>query len=158
MVIAPEASRVLIDQVLSRMVRSGEIERVSRGMFSRPEIHPDLGPLAPQSKNITETIERNIGSPVIPAGALALNELHLSNQVPVHLEFITPRPSRLLYIGKRKIHLRHAPAIRFRSRERIISLVVEASRALGKQNITASTVNSLRDILSDKDRLVLKKI
>ena len=157
MLIAPDASRELVDQVLSRMVRTGELERVRRGMFSRPNVHHELGRLAPQSQDITAAVERHIGAPIIPAGALALNELHLSTQVPVRLEFITAGPSQVLFVGKREIHLRHAPATRFRSRERIVPLVIEALRALGQKNITKPIIESLRKTLSDKDRLVLHK-
>ncbi len=36
--ISPGSSRELVDQVISRMVRSGELERVSRGIFSLPSV------------------------------------------------------------------------------------------------------------------------
>ncbi len=157
MLAAPDVSRALVDQVLSRMVRGGELERVRRGMFSLPKVHDELGRLAPQSQDITAAVERQIGAPIIPAGALALNELHLSTQVPVRLEFITAGPSQVLFVGKREIRLRHAPATRFRSRERIVLLVIEALRALGQKNITDSIISSLRKTLSEQDRLVLHK-
>ncbi|MHB8146315.1 MAG: DUF6088 family protein [Vulcanimicrobiaceae bacterium] len=153
----PEASRQLVDQVASRMVRSGELQRISRGLFSRPKIHRELGPLPANSEDLAASLERSIGMPVIPSGALALNVLRLSQQVPARLEFKTAGPTRTIQLGKRQIRLKHAPARRFRARARIVPLVVEALSALGRQRVTADTIKTLRSVLGDSDRTALRK-
>ncbi len=154
---APGASRELVDQVISRMVRAGKLHRISRGLFSRPKAHPELGPLPPHTEDIAAAVERSIGMPVIPSGALALNSLHLSEQVPAHPEFITAGPTRTISVGKRRIHLRHAAARRFRSRTYIVQLVVEALKALGRQNITESSIATIRGAVTATDRATLNK-
>ncbi len=153
----PEASRQLVDQVISRMVRAGQLQRISRGLFSRPTVHRKLGPLPPASEDIAASLERIIGMPVIPSGALALNVLRLSQQVPAKLEFKTAGPTRTIQVGKRQILLKHAPASRFRARARIVPLVVEALSALGRQRVTADTVKTIRSVLGDRDRTALRK-
>jgi hypothetical protein len=153
----PEASRALVDQVISRMVHSGELQRISRGLFSRPKVHRELGALPPQSDDIAATVERSIGMPVVPSGALALNALGLSQQVPAQLEFKTAGPSRTIRIGKREIRLRHAPARRFRAHARIVGLVIEALDALGRQHVTSDTLVILRSVVSKSDRALLRK-
>ena len=90
---APEATRDLVDQVISRMVRTGEIQRVSRGLFSLPKMHASLGSLPPAAEDIAAAVERSIGVPVTPKGALALSALHLSTQVPAKPEFLTAGPT-----------------------------------------------------------------
>lgn len=153
----PGATRALVDQVISRMVRAGELQRVSRGLFSRPKIHRDLGPLAPLSEDIAAAVERSIGVPVIPSGALALNALHLSEQVPAKLEFKTAGPTRTIWVGKRQIRLKHASARRFRARARIVPLVIEALGALGRQRVNQDTIEKLRHAIGDRDRAELRK-
>lgn len=153
----PSATRALVDQVISRMVRAGELQRVSRGLFSRPKIHRDLGPLAPLSEDIAAAVERSVGMPVIPSGALALQALGLSEQVPAQLEFKTAGPSRTIWVGKRQIRLKHASARLFRARARIVPLVIEALGALGRQRVNQDTIEKLRQAISDRDRAELRK-
>jgi hypothetical protein len=153
----PGVSRNLVDQVISRMVRSGELERVSPGLFSRTKMHENLGPLAPLSEDIAAAVERSVGMPVIPSGALALNALHLSEQVPAKLEFKTAGPTRTIWIGRRQIHLKHAPARRFRARARIVPLVIEALGTLGRNHIMEETITALRRAISRSDRITLGK-
>jgi predicted transcriptional regulator of viral defense system len=153
----PGATRALVDQVISRMVRSGELQRISRGLFSRPKIHRELGPLSPLSEDIAAAVERGIGMPVIPSGASALNALHLSEQVPAKLEFKTAGPSRTISIGKRQIKLKHAPARRFSVRARIVPLVIEALIALGRERVTDDTIKTLRKVISENDRATLSR-
>ncbi len=153
----PGATRDLVDQVVSRMVRSGELQRISRGLFSRPKMHPELGPLSPYTEDIAAAVERSIGMPVVPSGALALNALHLSEQVPAKLEFKTAGPTRTISVGKRQIQLKHAPARRFRARARIVPLVIEALSALGRQRVTEDTIRTLRNVINEDDRATLSR-
>lgn len=153
----PGATRALVDQVISRMVRAGELQRVSRGLFSRPKIHRDLGPLAPVSEDIAAAVERSVGMPVIPSGALALQALGLSEQVPAQLEFKTAGPTRTIWVGKRQIRLKHASARLFRARARIVPLLIEALGALGRQRVNQETIEKLRQNISDRDRAELRK-
>ena len=154
---APDASRELVDQVISRMVRAEKLQRISRGLFSRPKIHRELGPLAPFSEDIAAAIERSIGLHVVPTGALALNALHLSEQVPARPEFKTAGPSKTIRVGKREIRLRHAPARYFRASARIVPLVIEALSALGRGRVTADTIRTVRSVISESDRTMLRK-
>jgi predicted transcriptional regulator of viral defense system len=153
----PGASRELVDQVISRMVRAGELQRISRGLFSRPKAHPELGPLPPHTEDIAAAVERSIGMPVIPSGALALNMLHLSEQVPAQPEFITAGPARTISVGKRRIHLKHAPVRRFRSKTYTLQLIVEALKAVGRQNVSDQTVIAIRNAIAHNDRATLSK-
>lgn len=153
----PAASRALVDQVVSRMVRAGELERISRGLFSRPKVHGTLGALPPLSEDIAAAVERSIGMPVIPSGALALNMLHLSEQVPAKLEFKTAGPTRTILVGKRQIRLKHVAARRFRARARVVPLVIETLSAVGRGRVTETTINTIRSAISHDDRAALAK-
>ncbi len=71
------------------MVRAGDLERVARGLFSKPKTNRIIGPLSPDPREVVAAVERATGMHVIPSGAFALNALHLSTQVPAKPEFLT---------------------------------------------------------------------
>jgi hypothetical protein len=153
----PEATRGLVDQVISRMVRGGELQRVSRGLFSLPTMHASLGPLPPATDDIAAAVERSIGVPVTPTGSLALNALHLSTQVPSKPEFLTAGPSRTIYVRNLPIRLKNASARRFRIQNPTVRLIVEALRTLGRDHITAETIGTIRSSISDDDCAALSR-
>lgn len=151
----PEASRELIDQVLSRMVRAGELERVGRGIFSKPKTNRIIGALAPAPADIIAAVERAIGLPAIPSGAFALNALHLSTQVPAKPEFLTAGPSRTIYVRRLPIRLKHASVRRFRVKHYVVQLIFEALRMLGRDRVTDKEIRTIRCTISGSDREVL---
>lgn len=153
----PEATRELVDQVISRMVRSGEIQRVSRGLFSLPKVHAALGALPPGADDIAAAVERSIGVPVTPAGSLALNALHLSTQVPAKPEFLTAGPSRTIYVRNLPIHLKNAPARRFRIQNPTVRLIIEALRTLGRERVTKEAIATIRTSISESDNIALSQ-
>jgi hypothetical protein len=154
---SPEATRDLVDQVISRMVRSGELQRVSRGLFSLPKMHSSLGPLPPAADDIAAAVERSLGVPVTPTGALALNALHLSTQVPAKPEFLTAGPSRTIYVRNLPIRLKNASARRFRIQNPTVRLIIEALRTLGREQVTEAIIGSIRSSVSAGDRVHLGK-
>jgi hypothetical protein len=154
---SPAATRSLVDQVISRMVRTGELQRVSRGLFSLPNTHPNLGPLPPAADDIATAVQRSLGVAVTPTGALALNALHLSTQVPAKPEFLTAGPSRTIYVRNLPIRLKNASARRFRIQNPVVRLIIEALRALGRGQITEATIGTIRLSTTDADRIDLGK-
>ena len=154
---SPEATRDLVDQVISRMVRSGELQRVSRGLFSLPKIHSNLGPLPPAADDIAAAVERSIGVPVTPTGALALNALRLSTQVPAKPEFLTAGPSRTIYVRNLPIRLKNASARRFRIQNPAVRLIIEALRTIGRDQVTDAIIDTIRSSISNGDRVDMGK-
>lgn len=103
------ASRDAADQSLSRLVKSGDITRLARGLYHYPEMNERLGiPLAPDLDDIAEALGRQTGSRVVPSGAVAANRLGLSTQVPAKPVYLTDGRTRQVRIGKTLIQLRHA--------------------------------------------------
>jgi hypothetical protein len=154
---SPKATRDLVDHVISRMVRSGELQRVSRGLFSLPKMHSNLGPLPPAADDIAAAVERSLGVPVTPTGALALNALHLSTQVPAKPEFLTAGPSRTIYVRNLPIRLKNASARRFRIQNPAVRLIIEALRTIGRDHVTDAIIGTIRSSISDGDRVDMAK-
>ena len=147
----PGASRELVDQVISRMVRAGELERVSRGIFSLPKMNRLIGPLSPSPRDVIAAIERATGLPVLPSGAFALNALHLSTQVPARPEFLKAGPSRTINIRNLRLRLKHASVSRFRVKHYVVQLIFEALRFLGPNRVSGEDIKTIHRTITEAD-------
>lgn len=78
-------------QTLSRMVKRGEIIRVSRGIYCYPRSNPALGldVIPPSAEDIAQRLAKRDRVKIIPTGDQALNQLGLSTQVPANAVYIT---------------------------------------------------------------------
>ena len=76
------AGRAAVDQALSRLVKSGTLRRLTRGLYDYPKVHPKLGALSPTPDDVAQALARETGSHVQIAGARAANALGLSTQMP----------------------------------------------------------------------------
>src|SRR5579862_7098090 len=101
-------TRAAVDQALSRMVRSGEIRRLGRGIYDYPKISSRLGPLTPAPEAIAEALARREGAHLQTSGARAANALGLTTQVPGRLTFLTDGTPRSRRVGNHTIELNHA--------------------------------------------------
>jgi uncharacterized protein DUF6088 len=65
-------SRDAADQSLSRLFRSGEIQRLGRGLYHYPRLNERLGiPIGADPGEIAEALGRHTGSRLLPSGAVA---------------------------------------------------------------------------------------
>lgn len=101
-------SRAGVDQALSRLERSGEILRITRGVYMRP-VQGRYGPRTPSASAIVEAISHATGETIASHGAVAANILGLSTQVPMRPIYLTSGRSRSLKLGSQTVELRHAP-------------------------------------------------
>ncbi|MFC4456189.1 DUF6088 family protein [Deinococcus sonorensis] len=77
----PTAHRKVLQQALSRLVKAGEVSRIMRGIYMVPK--PTLfGPSVPPVWRVVEAYARQHRLPVGVHGAIVVNELGLSTQVP----------------------------------------------------------------------------
>src|SRR5258708_23068449 len=68
-------SRAAIDQVLSRLQRSGVIRRLTRGLYDFPRIHPRIGVLSPSPPAIATAVAAKTHTRLSPSHATAPNLL-----------------------------------------------------------------------------------
>ena len=142
---------------LMRLVRSGAVRRLARGLYDVPRQHPLLGTLQPGADEIVQALSRRDGTSVQPAQAMAANLLSLSEQVPVRAIYETDGPSRTVKVGSLTIQLKHRPPRQVRNASPMSNLVFAALRSVGKANVNEARVAHLRETLSAKDRAALLK-
>lgn len=141
-----------VGMTLTRMVRSGAIRRLARGLYDVPRSHPKLGPLSPTAEAIAQALARRDGATLQPSDAMAANLLSLSEQVPARAVYETDGPSRTVRVGKLTVRLAKRPRRKVGSAAPMSSLVFAALRSLGKSNVTEQRVAHLRKTLSATDR------
>ncbi|MFZ9478269.1 MAG: DUF6088 family protein, partial [Steroidobacteraceae bacterium] len=73
-------TRASVDQTLSRLVKAGSIERVTRGVFVRPEVSRFVGKVSPSPLKVAETVALWHGEPAV---VLALRKQTGGNTVAV---------------------------------------------------------------------------
>lgn len=146
-------SRDAVDQALSRLARSGEINRLGRGLYHYPRTNPRLGiQLAPDTDEIAQALARRTGSRIAPSGAVAANRLGLSTQVPAKPVYLTDGRSREVKVGKIVIVVKHVAPKELPLGNPLSALVFQALRHLGKDAVNNEVISRLRRAVPAKDR------
>ena len=125
-------SRAAVDQALSRLTKDGRLRRLARGLYDYPQVHSQLGPLAPTPDAVAKAFARETGSSLQVTGAQAANALGLSTQVPARSVYLTDGPSRRIVLGKRVVDVRHASPKHLVAAGSMAGTVVQALRHLGQ--------------------------
>lgn len=93
-----------INKTLERLVDKGELLRVARGIYTRPQISKLLdSALTPSIETIAKAIARRDRARIVPTGVYALHVLGLSTQIPMNVVYLTDGAARKVQIGKQTI-------------------------------------------------------
>ena len=136
-------SRAAVDQALSRLQRSGQIRRLTRGIYEFPKIHPKIGLLSPSPEAVAKAMAKRTGSRITVSAAKAANLLGLSTQVPMQNLFWTEGPSRTIRIGNQTVSLKHVAPSKMIGAGTEAGIVIQAVRSLGKEGVHGISVQSL---------------
>lgn len=150
-------NRASVDQALSRLVRRGELRRVSRGVYGYPERSRLIGELAPRPELVAQALARRGCQRLLVSGAYAANLLGLSEQVPARIEYLTDGPSQTVLIRNLAVKLKQTTPRRLAVADRISGTVAEALRFLRQSQVDDSVVARLRARLSGSERRQLVK-
>ena len=148
-------TRAAVDQALSRNCRAGQIRKVSRGLYDAPRDHVLLGRLAPDRNALLDAVARRDAAKIFSTGAHAANALGLSDQVPMRPFYLTTGRSRTIKVAGADIQLKHAPARYLAVKNHASGVVIQALRWLGRTNVNADTIATLRRNLPSADRAAL---
>ena len=154
------ATDTAVRQTLSRMVKRGEIIRVSRGIYCYPRSNPALGLdiIPPSAEDIARRVAERDKVKIIPTGDQALNQLGLSTQVPGNAVYITNGARKKINLGKgRSIVFRESNEFRlFDFKSEVMLLVVSAMRSIGEGRVGSDILTILREIVRNVSPEILK--
>jgi hypothetical protein len=152
-------SREAIDIALFRLIKSGTIRRLARGVYDYPKEHPVLGLLQPTAETVAKALAGRDQTRIQPAGAYAANLLGLTDQVPAKAVFLTDGPSRTVKIGTTTIQLKQTTPRNMATAGKLSGLLIQAFRELGKEHITTGRIAHLKKTLPlAKRRQLIREI
>jgi hypothetical protein len=149
-------SRDAVDQGLSRLVRSGAIRRLARGLYDYPREDQTFGDGPPGVDRIAAALAEKDNLKIQPSGAYAANLLGLSDQVPAKIVFLTDGSTRMVQVGNWHIRLKKTTPKNMATAGRMSGLVIQALRYMGQENVDDKAIKKLKRKLSveDKEQLI----
>lgn len=137
---------------LSRMAKRGELVRAVRGVYAKPKRIESLGVVVPPSPDaVARAIARNNRWRIAPSGDTALNLLGLDTQVPATYEYVSTGPYKTYRYGRFAIEMRHRANRDLLDCSPTTCLVIQALKALGREEATDELASRLAGVLSDED-------
>lgn len=135
-----------VERVLSRLVTSGKINRIRRGIYYIPE-NSRWGEVPPSQSNIIKALSRSMNTDFIPDGANALYQLGLTQQVPMKQVYLTDKQISTISIGKTDIEFKKVSSKKLSGATSGASVYLSAIEYLGKEVLQESVKSRVANTL-----------
>jgi hypothetical protein len=145
-----------VRRTLNRMVGEGELDRVSSGIFVRPQIDKIIGKITPKIEDIADAIARRDKAKIVPTGAYALNRLGLSTQVPMKIIYLTNGSARNIKVGNYTIAFIRTSPKNVAAIGKISRLAIQALKSIGKKNISKMEIEQIQGALLKEKKAYLE--
>ena len=152
----PEYHTEFVGSILSELTTEGMLVKIAHGIYAKPR-RSKFGVVLPSVDKVVQAIATRDNAKVLPSGMTALNALGLSTQVPMNYTYLTTGSERTVNLSNRKVVLKRGVPKNFCYGTRLISLLVQALKALKKENVGESELNVIRQLVlkeTDKEALV----
>lgn len=139
-------TRDAVDKVLQRIARAGEIRRIARGLYDKPQNSSLTGaPTTPDYRQIVDAIARRDQARMLVSGMTAANDLQLTTAVPSRVVVHTDVRLRSIRVGNLVIEFKKTAPSRLYWAGRPAMRVVQA-------------LHWMKDVSGDKDSAVINRL
>lgn len=142
----PEYHTEYVGSILSELTEDGILMKIAQGIYAKPR-KSRFGMVLPSVDKIVQAIAARDNAEVLPSGVTALNVLGLSTQVPMNYTYLTTGSDRTVKLSNRNVILKRGVPKNFCYETRLISLLVQALRALKKENIGQEELTIIRQLV-----------
>ena len=152
----PEYHTEFVGSILSELTTEGMLVKIAHGIYAKPR-KSRFGVVLPSVDKVVQAIAIRDNAEVLPSGMTALNALGLSTQVPMNYTYLTTGSERTVNLSNRKVVLKRGVPKNFCYGTRLISLLVQALKALKKENVGEEELNIIQQLVlkeTDKENLV----
>ncbi len=150
--------RSTIDWILYKIEKRQTISKVLRGIYYYPQQSSFLNEEMPVDiPKVAQALARKFRWEILPSGETALNILGLSTQIPSKYVYITNGRSKTYHIKNRELQLKKGMLRETNFKYHESEYLVQALRALGKDNITSETIKIFRSAIEPSKYLSIKK-
>jgi len=139
-----------VGKAMERLVKSGELHRVAKGIYVRPVKDKVLGIVLPGIEDIAEAIRKRDKARIVPTGSYALYKLGLTTQVPMNVVYYTDSTPRKVKVGKQTINFKRASARNLYAIGDISKLVIQALKTIGKDKVTDYELHKIKELLKQE--------
>ena len=153
----PEYHTEFVGSVLSELTAEGMLVKIAHGIYAKPR-KSRFGVVLPSVDKVVQAIAFRDNAEVLPSGMTALNALGLSTQVPMNYTYLTTGSERIVNLSNRKVVLKRGVPKNFCYGTHLISLLVQALKALKKENVGEEELNIIQQlVLKETDKTTLAK-
>ncbi len=150
------ASGETIRRNLNRLVDSGILLRIIKGVYEKPKFSTLLNEVvAPDTDAVAHAIARSYRWTIVPCGNTALNMLGLSTQVPTVWCYHSDGPYKRYGWDTTTLEFKRRANKDITGLSYTTALVVHALNALGKAQVTPKVMEHLSSRLSDEEKQLL---
>lgn len=133
-----------IKSILYRLNEENEIVRLLDGLYTKPKYSKILDEYSyPDASAVAEKISDKFSWTIAPTGDTALNYTGLSTQVPNEYVYISDGAYREYLYRDKKIIFKHTTNRNITSYSKELSILIQAIKALGKDNIREEDIKKL---------------
>jgi hypothetical protein len=127
-----------------------------QGVYYKPEYNDFLGEfVAPEPDAVAHALARNFGWTIVPCGDTALNRLGLSTQIPAAWVYVSDGTYKEYTYEQTTIKFKRTTNKEISKLSYKTALVVQALKALGKDNVDDTVLTKLRNNLIDSEKQAL---
>lgn len=142
-----------VNMSLLRLEDEGLILRIIRGVYYKAEYNDFLKEyVVPNPDKVAHAIARNFGWTITPCGDTALNILGLSTQVPAIWSYVSDGTYKEYSYDNTTIKFKRTTNKEISKLSYRTALIIQALKALGKDNIGNTVINKLKNDLTDKEK------
>ena len=141
---------------LTRLETEKIVSKIMRGVYYKPEYNDFLGEyVAPEPDAVAHALARNFGWTIVPCGDTALNLLGLSTQIPVAWVYVSDGTYKEYTYEQTTIKFKRTTNKEISKLSYKTALVVQALKALGKDNVDVTVLTKLKNNLTDNEKQAL---
>ncbi len=156
--------RTAVDKAFSRLSEKGMIRRLAPGIYDIPRQGKYVKrPLPPDPEKVAIAWAKKNNARLMPDGVFAANTLQLSEQMSGSYVYLTDKASASLDVQGFRIQFKRTAPKYMKLSDSITGVVIQALRSLGRVALETDseyarrTIDKLNAILSDSDKLQIKK-
>ncbi|MBQ2932201.1 MAG: hypothetical protein IJE62_05100 [Clostridia bacterium] len=141
---------------LTRLETEKIVSKIMRGVYYKPEYNDFLGEyVAPEPDAVAHALARNFGWTIVPCGDTALNLLGLSTQIPAAWVYVSDGTYKEYTYEQTTIKFKRTTNKEISKLSYKTALVVQALKALGKDNVDNTVLTKLKNNLTDNEKQAL---
>jgi hypothetical protein len=152
---AESGTKNAVSKAIARLVGQGELERVYRGIYMRPQPGLYVAKARPSPWKLLSLITRQKRLSLQIHGANAVRRFGLSTQMPLIPIYYTNGASRSIFIGKAEVRLIHAAPMVMQHAGTEVGAAISALFYLGKEGATPECVGAIKKALRPEDLVML---